>query len=127
MDLCRIVRHYFSLTVRFLSLLHVIFIIIIQVRTTHPRRYIVRPKQGIVAPNSSETVSIVLDEKYRQKLLTYCEERMGTSNSNKPMRVLAIFCQIQLAKQVKKAHDECAAKVGLWPESVLVSEGPVTV
>ena len=31
---------------------------LIQVKTTHPHRYVVRPNHGIVAPNSSETISI---------------------------------------------------------------------
>ena len=53
-------------------------IIIIQVKTTQPRRYLVRPNQGIVAPGSSETVSILLVDKDRQVLWsTY--DRLGQS------------------------------------------------
>mmetsp|Transcript_21468 Transcript_21468/g.32470 ORF Transcript_21468/g.32470 Transcript_21468/m.32470 type:complete len:346 (-) Transcript_21468:843-1880(-) len=49
-----------------------------KVKTTQPRRYLVRPNQGIVAPNSSETVSILLVDKDRQVLYsTY--ERLGQS------------------------------------------------
>mmetsp|Transcript_29438 Transcript_29438/g.61921 ORF Transcript_29438/g.61921 Transcript_29438/m.61921 type:complete len:349 (-) Transcript_29438:334-1380(-) len=39
-----------------------------KVKTTQPRRYLVRPNQGIVAPGSSETVSILLVDKDRQVL-----------------------------------------------------------
>lgn len=47
-------------------------------KTTQPRRYLVRPNQGLVAPNGTETVSILLVEKDKQSLLqTY--ERLGQS------------------------------------------------
>lgn len=49
-----------------------------KVKTTQPRRYLVRPNQGIVAPGSSETVSILLVDKDRQQLhATY--NRLGQS------------------------------------------------
>ncbi|KAL7479858.1 hypothetical protein ACHAW6_005577 [Cyclotella cf. meneghiniana] len=49
-----------------------------KVKTTQPRRYLVRPNQGIVSPNSSETISILLVDKDRQVLWsTY--ERLGQS------------------------------------------------
>lgn len=49
-----------------------------KVKTTQPRRYLVRPNQGLVAPGSSETVSILLVDKDRQVLLsTY--DRLGQS------------------------------------------------
>lgn len=49
-----------------------------QVKTTQPRRYLVRPNQGIVAPGSSETISILLVDKDRQVLWsTY--DRLGQS------------------------------------------------
>ena len=47
-------------------------------KTTQPRRYLVRPNQGVVAPGSSETVSILLVDKDRQVLWsTY--DRLGQS------------------------------------------------
>lgn len=49
-----------------------------KVKTTQPRRYLVRPNQGIVAPGTSETVSILLVDKDRQVLWdTY--NRLGQS------------------------------------------------
>ena len=49
-----------------------------KVKTTQPRRYLVRPNQGIVAPGSSETVNIVLVEKDKQMLLQSFD-RLGQS------------------------------------------------
>ncbi|KAL9189949.1 hypothetical protein ACHAXT_009624 [Thalassiosira profunda] len=39
-----------------------------KVKTTHPRKYLVRPNEGILAPGSSTTVSILLKDKDRQAL-----------------------------------------------------------
>jgi hypothetical protein len=39
------------------------------VKTTQPRRYLVRPNQGLISPGGSETVSILLVEKDKQLLL----------------------------------------------------------
>ena len=49
-----------------------------KVKTTQPRRYLVRPNQGIVAPGTSETVNIVLVEKDKQMLLQSFD-RLGQS------------------------------------------------
>jgi hypothetical protein len=49
-----------------------------KVKTTQPRRYLVRPNQGIVAPGTSETVKIVLVEKDKQMLLQSFD-RLGQS------------------------------------------------
>jgi VAMP-associated protein involved in inositol metabolism len=49
-----------------------------KVKTTQPRRYLVRPNQGIVAPGSTETINIVLVEKEKQILLQSFD-RLGQS------------------------------------------------
>mmetsp|Transcript_843 Transcript_843/g.1456 ORF Transcript_843/g.1456 Transcript_843/m.1456 type:complete len:324 (-) Transcript_843:198-1169(-) len=49
-----------------------------KVKTTQPRRYLVRPNQGIVAPGTTETVNIVLVEKEKQILLQSFD-RLGQS------------------------------------------------
>eukprot|EP00558_Chaetoceros_sp_UNC1202_P011242 CAMPEP_0197252484 /NCGR_PEP_ID=MMETSP1429-20130617/61599_1 /TAXON_ID=49237 /ORGANISM="Chaetoceros sp., Strain UNC1202" /LENGTH=324 /DNA_ID=CAMNT_0042714883 /DNA_START=37 /DNA_END=1011 /DNA_ORIENTATION=- len=49
-----------------------------KVKTTQPRRYLVRPNQGIVAPGTSETVNILLVEKDKQMLLQSFD-RLGQS------------------------------------------------
>jgi len=40
-----------------------------KVKTTQPRRYLVRPNQGIIAPGGSEIINILLVEKDKQVLL----------------------------------------------------------
>jgi len=40
-----------------------------KVKTTQPRRYLVRPNQGIIAPGGSELISVLLVEKDKQVLL----------------------------------------------------------
>ena len=45
----------------------------IQVKTTQPSRYLVRPNQGIIQPGTSEQVSILLVEKDRQELWSIYE------------------------------------------------------
>jgi len=49
-----------------------------KVKTTQPRRYLVRPNQGIIAPNKSETVSILLVAKDKQSLIQSFD-RLGPS------------------------------------------------
>jgi hypothetical protein len=49
-----------------------------KVKTTQPRRYLVRPNQGLVAPGGSETISILLVEKDKNTLLQ-SYDRLGQS------------------------------------------------
>ena len=49
---------------------------VVQVKTTQPRRYLVRPNQGLIGPRDSESVSILLVEKDKQTLLQSFE-RLG--------------------------------------------------
>lgn len=49
-----------------------------KVKTTQPRRYLVRPNQGIIAPGQSETVTILLVEKDKYALLQSFD-RLGQS------------------------------------------------
>ena len=51
---------------------------VLQVKTTQPRRYLVRPNQGLIGPGGSETISILLVEKDKQILLQ-SYERLGQS------------------------------------------------
>lgn len=50
----------------------------IQVKTTQPRRYLVRPNQGLIGPGGSETVQIILVEKDKASLLQ-SYQRLGQS------------------------------------------------
>jgi len=49
-----------------------------KVKTTQPRRYLVRPNQGIVSPGKTESVTILLVEKDKQVLLQSFD-RLGQS------------------------------------------------
>lgn len=49
-----------------------------KVKTTQPRRYLVRPNQGLIAPGSTEKVAIMLVEKDKNSLLQ-SYERLGQS------------------------------------------------
>eukprot|EP00591_Stephanopyxis_turris_P007829 CAMPEP_0195522318 /NCGR_PEP_ID=MMETSP0794_2-20130614/20383_1 /TAXON_ID=515487 /ORGANISM="Stephanopyxis turris, Strain CCMP 815" /LENGTH=322 /DNA_ID=CAMNT_0040652047 /DNA_START=125 /DNA_END=1093 /DNA_ORIENTATION=- len=49
-----------------------------KVKTTQPRRYLVRPNQGLIAPSGTETVSIILVDKDKQALLQ-SYDRLGQS------------------------------------------------
>lgn len=49
-----------------------------KVKTTQPRRYLVRPNQGLVSPGGVETISILLVEKEKQSLLQ-SYDRLGQS------------------------------------------------
>jgi hypothetical protein len=49
-----------------------------KVKTTQPRRYLVRPNQGIVAPGETATVNILLVDKDKQMLLQ-SYDRLGQS------------------------------------------------
>jgi MSP (Major sperm protein) domain len=48
------------------------------VKTTQPRRYLVRPNQGLIAPGATEKVAIMLVEKDKNSLLQ-SYERLGQS------------------------------------------------
>ncbi|CAB9521729.1 Vesicle-associated membrane protein-associated protein B [Seminavis robusta] len=49
-----------------------------KVKTTQPRRYLVRPNQGLIAPGATEKVAIMLVEKDKNSLLQ-SYERLGQS------------------------------------------------
>mmetsp|Transcript_16634 Transcript_16634/g.48244 ORF Transcript_16634/g.48244 Transcript_16634/m.48244 type:complete len:322 (-) Transcript_16634:112-1077(-) len=49
-----------------------------KVKTTQPRRYLVRPNQGLIAPKSSEQISILLVDKDKQTLMQ-SYDRLGQS------------------------------------------------
>lgn len=49
-----------------------------KVKTTQPRRYLVRPNQGVIAPGESETIAIILVDKEKQ-ILIQSYDRLGQS------------------------------------------------
>jgi len=87
-----------------------------KVKTTQPRRYLVRPNQGIVAPGTSEQVNIVLVEKDKQMLLQSFD-RLGQSaldHSKDKFLVQSCIVDDSFAKsyviQKKKLNDSGSAE-----------------
>jgi hypothetical protein len=75
------------------------------VKTTQPRRYLVRPNQGLIAPNGSETISILLVEKEKQILLQ-SYERLGQSGlDHSKDKFLVQSCVVSSAFASKAAGD----------------------
>lgn len=77
-----------------------------QVKTTQPRRYLVRPNQGLIAPGTSETISILLVEKDKQILLQ-SYERLGQSGlDHSKDKFLVQSCTVDKAFAAKKGGDQ---------------------
>ena len=77
-----------------------------QVKTTQPRRYLVRPNQGLIAPGTSETISILLVEKDKQVLLQNYE-RLGQSGlDHSKDKFLVQSCTVDSAFAAKKSGSQ---------------------
>lgn len=76
-----------------------------QVKTTQPRRYLVRPNQGLIAPGKSETISILLVEKDKQTLLQ-SYERLGQSGlDHSKDKFLVQSCEVSSSFAAKASGD----------------------
>lgn len=93
-----------------------------KVKTTQPRRYLVRPNQGIVAPGTSETVNILLVEKDKQMLLQSFD-RLGQSALDHSKDKFLVQSSV-VDESFAKAHLEKKAK--LSEESVAGSSPEVS-
>lgn len=77
-----------------------------KVKTTQPRRYLVRPNQGLIAPGSSETISILLVEKDKQMLLQ-SYERLGQSGlDHSKDKFLVQSCTVDNSFAAKKSGSQ---------------------
>jgi len=77
-----------------------------KVKTTQPRRYLVRPNQGLIAPGTSETISILLVEKDKQVLLQNYD-RLGQSGlDHSKDKFLVQSCTVDSTFAAKKAGNE---------------------
>jgi len=65
-----------------------------KVKTTQPRRYLVRPNQGIVSPGKSETVTILLVEKDKQVLLQSYDRLGQTALDHSKDKFLVQSCEV---------------------------------
>jgi len=91
-----------------------------QVKTTQPRRYLVRPNQGLIAPGDSETVTILLVEKDKE-LLVNSYLRLGQSaldHSKDKFLVQATKVEPDFAGKAAKGSKELTeALTALWNTS----------
>jgi len=77
-----------------------------KVKTTQPRRYLVRPNQGLIAPGTSETISILLVEKDKQVLLQNYD-RLGQSGlDHSKDKFLVQSCTVDETFAAKKSGDQ---------------------
>jgi hypothetical protein len=84
------------------------------VKTTQPRRYLVRPNQGLIAPNSSETISILLVDKDKQVLLQ-SYDRLGQSaleHSKDKFLVQSCAVSMDFAKRYTEDKATAAGQTG---------------
>jgi len=92
-------------------------IIAFKVKTTQPRRYLVRPNQGLIAPGTSETVSILLVEKDKQVLLQ-SYERLGQSGlDHSKDKFLVQSCTVDNSFAAKKSGNQAElydALTSMW-------------
>lgn len=68
-----------------------------KVKTTQPRRYLVRPNQGLVAPGSSETVAILLVDKDKQALVKSYESLGQSALDHAKDKFLVQTCVVNSA------------------------------
>lgn len=83
-------------------------------KTTQPRRYLVRPNQGLIAPHGSETISILLVEKDKQVLLQ-SYDRLGQSaleHSKDKFLVQSCAVSMDFAKRYSEDKANAAGQTG---------------
>ncbi len=74
-------------------------------KTTQPRRYLVRPNQGLIAPKGSEQISILLVDKDKQTLLQ-SYERLGQSGlDHSKDKFLVQSCEVDASFAAKANGD----------------------
>ncbi|EQC28030.1 hypothetical protein SDRG_14126 [Saprolegnia diclina VS20] len=85
-----------------------------KLRTKRPTRFIVRPNQGVIGPNSSATVLVILQQKDCDELLRVDESERQLSNDKflvQSVGVDAEFCDLLTKKSAKEVMDDLTT---LW-------------
>lgn len=102
----------------------------LQVKTTQPRRYLVRPNQGLIAPGGSETISIILVEKDKHVLLQ-SYDRLGQSaldHSKDKFLVQSTVVSLDFSKQynaTKNSKETSDALTSMW--NAIASSGSANI
>lgn len=77
-----------------------------KVKTTQPRRYLVRPNQGVVAPGCTETVSILLVDKDRQALWSTFNRLGQSALDHSKDKFLVQSCEVDDALSSQFNNDQ---------------------
>ncbi|ETV73869.1 hypothetical protein, variant [Aphanomyces astaci] len=88
-----------------------------KVKTTRPMRYLVRPNQGVIGPNSSATVLVILQQKDCDELLRLDQAERQLSNDKflvQSVGVEAEFCDLLTKKSSKEVNDDLTS---LWNQA----------
>ncbi|KAF0686790.1 Aste57867_21453 [Aphanomyces stellatus] len=88
-----------------------------KVKTTRPMRYLVRPNQGVIGPNSTATVLVILQQKDCEELLRLDASERQLSNDKflvQSVGVEAEFCDMLTKKQTKEVMDDLTS---LWNQA----------
>mmetsp|Transcript_3256 Transcript_3256/g.4939 ORF Transcript_3256/g.4939 Transcript_3256/m.4939 type:complete len:322 (-) Transcript_3256:300-1265(-) len=80
-----------------------------KVKTTQPRRYLVRPNQGLVAPGGTEQVSIMLVDKDKQVLLQSFDRLGQSALDHSKDKFLVQSCAVTEAFAKKYSDDKAKA------------------
>lgn len=86
-----------------------------QVKTTQPRRYLVRPNQGLIAPGGSETVQILLVEKDKNQLLVSYQSLGAAALEHCKDKFLVQ--SVAVTKEQAASLQEYDALTALWASS----------
>jgi len=83
-----------------------------KVKTTQPRRYLVRPNQGVITAGSSETIALILVDKDKQTLLQSYERLGQSALDHSKDKFLVQSCNVppDLASQFVKNPDGTTGK-----------------
>lgn len=108
-----------------------------KVKTTQPRRYLVRPNQGVITSGSSETIALILVEKDKESLLRSYESLGQSALDHSKDKFLVQSCVVtsQFASQFavknsdgtssKSAKQLTDALTTMWNAAVNNPETPV--
>merc|ERR1712071_110279 len=101
---------------------------------TQPRRYLVRPNQGIITPGSSETIALILVEKDKQGLLQSYDRLGQAALDHSKDKFLVQSCAVHAdfsAQFTDKYSDSKSGKdltdglTSMWNHAVASSEIPI--
>ncbi|EEC44714.1 predicted protein, partial [Phaeodactylum tricornutum CCAP 1055/1] len=87
-----------------------------KVKTTQPRRYLVRPNQGLIKPGGSETIQILLVEKDKQALMQSFQRLGQSALDHSKDKFLVQSCAVsqQFASQYDDAGTGYDALSTMW-------------